>query len=447
MDMTEIKSLLDEQGKAFDAFKKAHEEEVAELKKRGTADTVLKDRLAKIDKALDDAGEAKAAMEKKLAAEVTEREELELRMQRQALKGSDGDGAGAAQIKSFNDLLTGHNAARNQKFEPLDEKGLSDYRAHLNTYLRKGLGGLYDAEQKTMSVGSDPDGGYFVTPDMSGRMIKKVFETSEIRQIASQQTIGTDALEGMEDLGEAGAGYAGEHAVSGDTTTPQVGKWRIPVFWIDTEPKTTQQLLDDANVDVEGWLADKVADKFARFENNEFVNGAAAKIRGLMSYTAAADSGSGVTWGSVGYAASGAAGAFATTNPADALFTLIGLVKQAYLANARWLTRRSVITTIRKFKDGQGQYLWQPGLAADVPEMILGYPVTRAEDMPAVAANSLSMAFGDFRQAYQIVDRAGVRVLRDNLTAKPYVKFYTTKRTGGGMLNFEAIKYLKFAAS
>jgi HK97 family phage major capsid protein len=126
---------------------------------------------------------------------------------------------------------------------------------------------------KTLSVGSDPDGGYFVTPDMSGRTVKKVFETSPIRQIASAQTISTDALEGIEDLGEAGAGYAGETAQGSDTTTPQVGKWSIPVYWIDTEPKATQQLLDDAEVDMEAWLAGKVGDKLGRFENSEFVNG------------------------------------------------------------------------------------------------------------------------------------------------------------------------------
>jgi HK97 family phage major capsid protein len=271
-----------------------------------------------------------------------------------------------------------------------------------------------------------------------------------MRQIASVQAISTDALEGIEDLGEAGAGYAGEHAQGSDTTTPQVGKWRIPVYIIDTEPKATQSILDDAAVDVEAWLAGKVADKFARFENAEFVAGA-TKIRGITSYTNAADSGSGVTWGTIGYIATGTSADFGSTvaTTADKLIDVVGLLKNAYLPNANWVTRRSVITKIRKFKIGAtvDHYIWQPGLTLGAPETILGYPVKRMEDMPALASDSYSLAFGDFKAGYQIVDRMGIRVLRDPYTAKPYVKFYTTKRVGGGVLNFEAIKLLKFGAS
>jgi HK97 family phage major capsid protein len=301
-------------------------------------------------------------------------------------------------------------------------------------------------EWKTLSVGSDPDGGYFVTPDISGRIVKKIYDTSPMRSIATTQSITTDALEGVEDTNEAGAGYSGEHATSGDTTTAQVGKWRIAVHWIDTEPKATQQLLDDAAVNIEAWLADKVADKLGRFENAEFMTGA-TKIRGIASYTMAADTGTGVTWGSVGYVATGVSAAFPSTNPADVIHDLIGLLKSSYLGNAKMLTRRTVVTLIRKFKDGMGNYLWQPSFVAGVPETIMGYPVIRTEDIAAVAANSLSVAFGDFSQAYQIVDRQGIRVLRDPFTAKPYVKFYTSKRTGGGIVNYEALKFLKFGTS
>ena len=250
-------------------------------------------------------------------------------------------------------------------------------------------------------------------------------------------------------LGEAGAGYAGETAQGSDTTTPQVGKWRIPVFIIDTEPKATQSILDDANVDVEAWLGGKVADKFARFENSEFCVGA-AKIRGITSYATADDTaGAGVAWGSLGYVFTGTAGDFGATpaTTSDKLFDLVGILKNAYLQNANWVMRRAVITKIRKFKDTTGQYLWQPALAAGTPEKLLDYPIVRMEDMPALAANSLSIAFGDFKAGYQIVDRAGIRILRDPYTAKPYVKFYTTKRTGGGVLNYEAIKLMKFGAA
>lgn len=438
----DIKALLEQQGEAFDAFKASHEEQINELKK-GINDPVLAERLKKVEGALDTAVEAKAALEAKIEAERKEREEMELRFSR---KGVTTDEKKSAHIADFDILLSTLAAEQKNSHTPLSEDGYDQYKAAFNRFMRKNDRQLTPEEVKTLSVGSDPDGGYFVTPDVSGRIVNKVYETSPMRQIASVQQISTDKLEGIEDLEEAGAGYAGETSQGSDATTPQVGKWSIPVYWIDTEPKTTQQLLDDAVVDIEAWLANKVADKFARFENAEFVAGSQGKIRGLTSYATAADDGSGVAWGTFGHVATGQNGGFATSNPGDKIFDLIGTVKDAYLANSRFLTRRSVITAIRKFKDGQGNYLWQPSFVLGTPETIAAYPVTRAEDMPALATGALSMAFGDFREAYQIVDRQGIRVLRDPYTAKPYIKFYTTKRTGGGAVNFEAVKFMKFGS-
>lgn len=444
MDISEIKALIETQGKAFDAFKEAHAAETAEIKKRLAADPLIADKLGKIETSLDQAAEGKAKLEAAIAAERKEREDLELRLQRFNIKGDSEGATVEVERKEFNLLLAGQAAEQKTAAVELDAKGYDEYKAAFERMLRKNDRLLSADEVKTLSVGSDPDGGYLVTPDVTGRMVKKVYESSPIRQIASVQAIGTDALEGMEDLGEAGVGYAGEHGTSGDATTPQFGKWRIPVFIIDTEPKATQQLLDDASIDVEGWLADKVANKFARFENAEFVTGAANKIRGFAAgYTMTADTGS-VSWGEIGYIATGVSSDFAASDKPDKIFDLIGTVKNEYLANARFVTRRSVVTKIRKFKDSQGQYLWQPSLVMGAPEMIAGHPLTRAEDMPALANGSKSLAFGDFKEGYQIVDRLGVRVLRDPYTGKPYVKFYTTKRVGGGVVNFEAIKLMHF---
>ena len=444
MDATEIKSLLEKQGEAFEAFKQTIE---SELKSKLAADDPLvKDKLAKIEQSLDGAVEAKAALEAAIAAEKKEREDLELRINRSGIKAGSVDAAKIElELKDFNRVIAGIAAERKRQVAPVDQKGYDEYKSAFDHLLREGKENLTPDEVKTLSVGSDPDGGYYVTPDVSGRIVTQVYESSPIRQIASAQTISTDALEGIEDLDEAGAGYAGEHATSGNTDTPQVGKWRIPVYWIDTEPKATQQLLDDAMVDIEAWLSGKVSDKFARFENAEFVTGT-SKIRGLTSYTTALDSGAGVTWGTVGHVISGASGDFDATNPGDRLHDLVGALKNEYLTSARFLTRRSVITKIRKFKDGQGNDLWQPSFVIGQPESLVGYPITRAEDMPALGANSLSLAFGDFGRGYQIVDRQGVRVMRDPFTSKPYVKFYTTKRTGGGVVNFEAFKVMKFTA-
>lgn len=445
MELAEFKTLLEQQGQAFEAFKGVIE---GELKKKLNADDPLvKDKLTKIEQSLDAAVEGKAKLDAAIEAEKKEREELEKKFNRIGLSGNEENAKQIVELKSFNTMLAGIAADRKRQHTPVDQAGYDAYKAAHDRWMREGKDALTAEETKTLAVGSDPEGGYFVTPDVSGRIVTKVYETSPMRQIASQQTISTDSLQGMEDLDEAGAGYAGERNTSGNADTSDVGKWNIPVFWIDTEPKATQQLLDDAAVDIEGWLAAKVGDKFARFENNEFVNGAAAKIRGITSYTTAADDGSGVTWGTIGHIATANNGDFPASNPADKIFDLIGCLKAAYLNNARFLTCRSVITKMRKFKDGStGTYLWQPSFQLGQPEQMAGYPVTRAEDMPALTTGSLSLAFGDFAQGYQIVDRQGIRVLRDNLTSKPYVKFYTTKRVGGGVLNFEAIKFMKFGS-
>lgn len=447
MELTEFKSLLEKQGEAFEAFKGMVE---GELKKKANADDpIVKDKLAKIEKSLDDAVEAKAKIDAAILAERKEREELEKKLNRMGLNGagSEAEAKRIVELKEFNTTLAGLAADRKRAFTPLDQGGYDEYKAAHNHYLREGKENLSPEEVKTLSVGSDPDGGYWVTPDVTGRIVTKVYETSPVRQYASVQMITTDALEGIEDLGEAGAGYAGEQGTSGDTTTPQIGKWSIPVHWIDTEPKATQQLLDDAAVNVEAWLAGKVASKFARFENSEFVTGAAARIRGfVLGYTPASDSGSGVTWGQIGYVGTGVSGDFAAADKGDKIYDLIGLLKNDYLPGAAFFTRRSVITKIRQFKvSGTGTaYLWQPSFQAGQPEMIAGYPVVRMEDMPALASNSYSMAFGNLGAAYQIVDRQGINVLRDPYTSKPFIKFYTRKRVGGGVVNFEAVKLMKF---
>jgi HK97 family phage major capsid protein len=430
-DANELKGLIETQGKTFEAFKATMEE----LKK---ADGLTEEKLAKIEKSLDDAVEAKAKIEAKLEAERKEREDLELRLTRPTSKGKQGE---VDEVKAFNLALRAFG-----KRDEVDAKGFDAYREGFANFLRKDARLLDTAEIKAMSVGSDPDGGYLVTPDMSGRIVTKVYESSPIRQIASVAVISTDALEGIEDTDEAGFEWVGETQTRSDTSTPQIGKWSIPVHELSAMPKMTQKLLDDASVDVEGWLSGKVADKLARAENAAFVTGNGInKPRGFADYTTAADSGSGVTWGTIGHVMSGASADFAASTPADKLFDLMGLVKEAYLPNSRWVTRRSVITKIRKFKESTTNgYIWQPGLQAGVPESLLGYPITRAEDVPALAADSLSLWFGDFRAGYQIVDRTGIRVLRDPYTAKPYVVFYTTKRVGGGVVNFEAIKAMKF---
>ena len=324
---------------------------------------------------------------------------------------------------------------------------VQEYRAAMNTWMRRG-NATPQAVMAAMSVGSDPDGGYTVLPDMSGRIVKKVYETSPIRSVASTVTISTDRLEGSTDLDEASAGWVAETGTRSDTDTPQLGQWEIPVHEIYAQPKATQKLLDDSAVNIENWLADKVADKFMRTENTAFVSGnGVGKPRGFLTYTTAATADSSRAWGVMEHVNTGTNGGFGTApNGSDKLIDLVFKSKPEYRQNANWMMSRATLADVRKLKDGDGNYLWQPDFGQRVGGVLLGYPIVEADDMPTIATGSLSIAFGDFAEAYTIVDRMGIRVLRDPFTAKPYVRFYTTKRVGGDVINFEALKFLRFSA-
>lgn len=435
----DIKDLLNEQGKAWEAFKETHAREIAEVKK-GFADVVTADQLAKIDAALNAAAEKQQAMIQRADA-------MEKKLNRPGFGGEGAEGA-LAEVKAFNAAARSHAAALNRPTPPeVSAEGLSEYKAAFVRALRYGKDELDAAERKALSVGSDPDGGYLVTPDMTGRIVTRMFETSPMRSIASVVTIGTDALEGVRDTDEAtSGGWVSESGTRADTATPQLGMWRIPVHEVFVKPKMTQKLIDDANIDVEAWLAGKVADKLTRVENEAFVVGTGiGRPQGIAAYSTSATADASRSWGVFEHVLSGASADFAASNPADKLLDLIGAMKDAYLANARWLTRREVITKVRKFKEATtNAYMWQPGLQAGQAQQLFGFPITIAQDMPTLAADSLSLAFGDFREAYQIVDRAGFRTLRDPYSTKPFVEFYTTRRVGGGAVQFEAVKFMKF---
>ena len=424
----ELKTALDELGQAFEAFKTANEDR---LKK---SDAITEAAVAKANAAVD------AATDRVKAIETATRERidaLEIKLNRSGL-GGDGEKDLRTKAAAFSMYSKGSEAA-------IGHQEYAEYCKSFPHYLRKGDKAIGAEHSKGMSVGSDPDGGYWVTSDMTGRIAALIYETSPIRQIASVQTIGGDALEGPLDLGEAGSGWVGETSAITETTTPTVGKWRIPLHIQFAEPRATQSLLDDAAIDVEGWLNRKIADKLSRTENTAFVAGdGIIKPRGFLTY--ASGVASATTWNVIEQVNTGVSGGFHATLPGDTFIDVIFKVKAAYRNNARWVMNRTTLGAVRKIKDGDGNYMWQPSFQAGVPSSLAGYAVTEAEDMPAIAANSFSIAFGDFREGYQIVEKAGVRVLRDPFTAKPWVKFYSTKRVGGDVVNFEAIKLMKFAA-
>jgi len=238
----------------------------------------------------------------------------------------------------------------------------------------------------------------------------------------------------------------GETDSRAQTTSPTLDALSFPVMELYAMPAATATLLDDAAVNIDDWIASEVELTFAVQEGAAFVSGdGSSKPKGFLQYDTVANAS--WAWGKLGYVASGNAGAFPASNPSDVLVDTIYALKAGYRQNGSFVMNRKTQAAIRKFKDSGGAYLWQPPAQAGGRASLMTFPLVEAEDMPDIAANSLSIAFGDFRRGYLIVDRLGVRVLRDPYSAKPYVLFYTTKRVGGGVQDFDAIKLVKFAAS
>lgn len=413
----------------FEEFKKANDERLAQIEKKGSADVVTEAKLQKIEADLEKA--------QRIADEAV------LASKRQSRIVTDERGEVVDLDRKAQEWASMNARRRGAVVGSFGAADMDGYKAAFDTFLRKGEEVMGPDERKALSVGTDPDGGYVVNPDLSGRIVMKVFETSPMRAYASVQVISSDALEGLFDLNEASSGWVGETDSRAETNTPQLGKWRIPAHELYAKPKATQKLLDDASINMEAWLASKVAEKFARDEANAFVVGNGVnKPRGFLTFP------SGTTLpGTIERFDTGVNGAFAAApNGGDVLINALYGLKQQYRANATWFMNRATLKLTRKLKDSDGAYLWSPGIAAGQPASLLGYPVASFEDMPDPATDSLSIAVGDMREAYQIVDRLGIRTLRDPYSAKPYVEFYTTKRVGGDVVNFEALKLIEFTA-
>jgi HK97 family phage major capsid protein len=317
--------------------------------------------------------------------------------------------------------------------------GHTEHKQAFNSYLRKGIEtGLQDIEHKALSVHNDKDGGYFVTPEMSSSVITKITNSSPMRQICKVTSISTDTLEIIEDTDEAFAGWTQEIDLRDETETPQINKRTIQVHELYAQPKATQKLIDDASIDIESWLTDKLVDVFARKENAAFISGdGIGKPRGILTYN------HGKAWGAIEQIHS-SEGANVT---ADSIIKLYYSLKEIYAVKAKFLMSRATVQAIRMLKDTtNGKYLWQPSFNAGSPDTLLGAEVIQCPDMPGLTQDALSIAFADFKSAYQIVDRQSLKVLRDPYTEKPFIKFYTTKRVGGDVINFDAIKLLKLSA-
>jgi HK97 family phage major capsid protein len=384
--------------RAFEAFKEANDTRLAEIDKHG-GDPLLEEKVARIDKAID---------------------ALMLKAARPSLSPDTG--------------VAVARAAR-------------EHKSAFATYMRGGdAQGLRSLEMKAMSSGVAVDGGYLVPGELESEIGKRLAAISPIRAIASVREIsGNVYTKPFMTTGPA-TGWVGETAARTQTGSPVLDELEFPAMELYAMPAATATLLEDSAVDIDAWIAAEVEQVFAAQEGTAFVTGDGVnKPKGFLNYDTVANAA--WTWGKVGTILSGVDGAFPSSNPADKLVDLIYAVNAGYRQNGSFVMNRKTQSAIRKFKDTSGGYLWQPPAQVSGRASLLTFPVVEAEDMPDIAADSLSIAFGDFRRGYLVVDRQGVRVLRDPYSAKPYVLFYTTKRVGGGVQDFDAIKLMKFAAS
>lgn len=311
----------------------------------------------------------------------------------------------------------------------------TNYSRGFEHYLRTGKQMTND-----MTIGGDPQGGYWVDPALSGRMIQLIYETSPMREICGVQSISTDRLQGTLDLGEAAVGWVGETESRPTLTTPTVGEWEIPVRECYSQVRASENLLDDSMVDVASWLTQKIANKFMREENRTFVLGTGNKQpKGFTTYTYSTGAVTEANWSTK---LEGMAAAAQTSITEGELIDFVTLLKPEYNMSARFAMRRETLGIIRKLNVSDMGTVFVPDFSQGMYGTILGYPISLLQDMDKMEAGKKALAFGNFSEGYQIVQRQGIRMLRDPYTMTPFIRFYATCRVGGDIVDFDAIKML-----
>ncbi len=407
IDMSEVRSATETLARAFEEYKSVNDRRLSDIERRGTGDVLDDDQLRRMDSAINH-----------LQDDITN---IKTSLHRPG--------------KSTTSFATDSDSLHKKAFLKYIAKGNEVDLAAIET--------------KSLEVINSAEGGFMVPPELSDRIVTRQFDTTPMRQVSTVMSISTEAVEMLRDTADPVAQWISELGVPQNTADNGMGRIRIPVHELYAQPQATQKLLDDAFINVEEWLIAKISAKFSRAENNAFVVGDGIGMpRGFTSYSAQNVPDNTRAWGVLQYVPTGAAGAFASTSPADCLFDIVHQLRVGYHPGATWIMPRAVADMIRKFKENTTQaYIWQPGLMLGQPSTLLGFPVLLGEDMPAVASGSYSLAFGNFKEGYTIVDRIGMRILRDPYTGAPFIKFRCTKRTGGDVVNFEAIKLLSFSAS
>ena len=393
--------------RSFDAFKAANDERLGEIERKMGADAVTTDKVERINRALD---EQKRALD-----------QLVLKGRRPALGGDDAP-------RSLISL---------------------EHKAAFEAYVRGGAEeALRAVERKALAVStnSGADGGYLVPDETEREIGRRLAAISPIRAIAQVRQISGNVYKKPFAITGAATGWVGETDDRDETTSPTLADLSFPAMELYAMPAATGTLLDNSAVNIDEWIASEVEQAFATQEGTAFVTGDGTnKPTGFMSTTKVAEAS--WAWTKLGYIVTGTSASFDATDPANALVDLIYALKSGYRQNARFVMNRSTQAAIRKLKDSDGNYVWQPSAVAGGAASLMGFPISESEDMADIGADAYAVAFGDFLHGYLIVDRVGVRVLRDPYSAKPYVLFYTTKRVGGGVQDYDAIKLLKFGTA
>ena len=400
-DFSEVKSLIEAQGRAWEEFKRTNDERLAKIE-AGASGADHKAALDKINVDLD-----------KLGADIA----------KLGRPGASGEGTSEA---------------------------AKEHKAAFLGFMRKGdERGLEEMQRKALTVGTPADGGYAVPEQIEREIQAKLVDVSPIRGIAKQVTVSTDDYKRLFNIHGTASGWVGEAAARTATNTPQLAEVPALMGEVYCNLTASQKSLDDIFFNVEQWLSEEMALEFGRAEGAAFVGGNGSnQPKGFLNYTTAATADSSRAFGTLEHVATGVSGDFAASNKGDVLVSIVYKLKAGHRNGARWVTNKAILGEIRAFKEATtNAYMWQPGLAAGQPSTLLGYPIVEAEDVPAKGANSLSIAFGNFTNGYCIVDRIGIRTLRDPYTSKPNVLFYSTKRVGGMLLDSEAIKVVKFGTA
>ena len=404
-DLGSIKDLLQKQGETFEAFKKTNDE-MLKAKADGKAVADFEAKLAKINADLTSMSELKAALD-----------QIEKKLNRPGAAGS-GD--------------------------PIKE----EHKQAFGKFVRKGIDdGLGELQQKAYNITTDADGGYAVPEELDRTILDLMRDISPMREVCNVITVGGSEYKKLANKGGTTGGWVDEDDARTATDPSQLAILTPFMGEVYAYPQATQQMLDDVFFNAEQFIESECSMTFAEKEGAAFTTGdGTKKPKGFLAYTTATTADGSRAFGTLQHIVSGAAADWAATTPQDKLLDVVYALKKGYRANARWMLSKGMLCDVRKLKDADGNYLWRPGLEAGEPDTLLGYGIAENEDMPAKAANALSIAFGDFKRGYTIVDRIGTRVLRDPYTNKPFVGFYVTKRVGGFLADSNAIKLFKFSA-